>query len=396
MQNEVLFKDDMLLKWIRDRLFMDLIYGEGDRSLLREQLARLQGKPFFAFPALALLEAAGFGTKAEEKRKYAEQLRDDLHRHPVHGSIVFMDEAGRVGLLFSWLSKHTVDIVRSRLDDRFAFPVNIGVGEPCNRLDDIRHSYRQALSALQHKFYQGTGNVIYFSEPGKYRKVLHAPPEAEKELLESVVTAGDASGIGQAVDRFYRHLLQNGPIEPECVHGLTIRLLDSMDKAVLQQVGKNRHYKRCEIMSVVGMETLQEIKSFVAGHFTRLWEAVKYNDTDASRSIIKKTIVHMEQHCDRATLHSAAQMAEMTPAYLSFLFKLNTGKTFIEQLTEIRMEKAKELLALTNLKTYEVAEKVGYKDSRYFSQIFKKNVGVSPSGFRDSRQNSIYSDRKNN
>ncbi|MBW4839464.1 MAG: helix-turn-helix transcriptional regulator, partial [Paenibacillaceae bacterium] len=81
---------------------------------------------------------------------------------------------------------------------------------------------------------------------------------------------------------------------------------------------------------------------------------------------------------------SVAQKVYMTPTYLSMLFRANTGKTFIEHLTDIRIDKAKDMLRTTHYKNYEVAEKVGYQDSRYFSQIFKKKVGVSPSEYRES------------
>jgi two-component system response regulator YesN len=92
----------------------------------------------------------------------------------------------------------------------------------------------------------------------------------------------------------------------------------------------------------------------------------------------------MEQECSQASLQNVAQQVYMTPTYLSLLFKLNTGKTFIEHLTDIRIEKAKDMLKSTHFKNYEVAEKVGYQDSRYFSQIFKKKVGLSPSEYRES------------
>src|SRR5690606_22126467 len=165
---------------------------------------------------------------------------------------------------------------------------------------------------------------------------------------------------------------------------LTIRLLVGMEKRVLNDAEKISAYMGYEIMSIVKMESLQEIKQYVSKYFNDLKEVISRDEQGSHRSIIKKTIYYMESEWQHITLCSVAQKVYMTPTYLSLLFKNNTGKTFIEQLTNIRMDKAKDMLKSTSLRNYEVAEKVGYHDSRYFSQIFKKKVGVSPSEYRES------------
>ena len=65
------------------------------------------------------------------------------------------------------------------------------------------------------------------------------------------------------------------------------------------------------------------------------------------------------------------------------MFKNYTGETFIEFLTHLRVDKAKELLKTTDLKTYEIASKVGYDDAHYFGMIFKKNLKITPTEYRE-------------
>jgi two-component system response regulator YesN len=74
----------------------------------------------------------------------------------------------------------------------------------------------------------------------------------------------------------------------------------------------------------------------------------------------------------------------ISPSYLTRLLKNNSGKTFVDSLTEFRIEKAKQLLSGSDLKTYTVAEMVGYSDPHYFSTIFKKMTGKTPSEYRSS------------
>ncbi|MCY1251201.1 HTH-type transcriptional activator Btr [compost metagenome] len=72
----------------------------------------------------------------------------------------------------------------------------------------------------------------------------------------------------------------------------------------------------------------------------------------------------------------------MSESNFSRLFKKQTGVSFVEYLTQLRMEKAKELLLRPDEKVYEIALAVGYQDSRYFSQIFRKYTGDTPSEYR--------------
>ena len=75
----------------------------------------------------------------------------------------------------------------------------------------------------------------------------------------------------------------------------------------------------------------------------------------------------------------------MSPAYFSTMFRKVTGQTYIAYLTEVRLQKAVELLNETDDKTYVIAQKVGYQEQNYFSYVFKKKFGVSPTKFRGSR-----------
>jgi two-component system, response regulator YesN len=85
------------------------------------------------------------------------------------------------------------------------------------------------------------------------------------------------------------------------------------------------------------------------------------------------------------SLDDVSREVNVSPYYFSKLFKEETGENFIEYLTAIRMEKAKELLSQTGKSMKEICSEVGYTDPNYFSRSFKKNVGVTPTEFKEGK-----------
>lgn len=100
-------------------------------------------------------------------------------------------------------------------------------------------------------------------------------------------------------------------------------------------------------------------------------------------SIVTRAISYMHDHLDNEiTLKEAADLFHLTTHYFGQVFKTVTGQTFLSYLTKLRMDKACELLKNPELTQYEVGEKVGYRDARYFSKIFQRTFNMTPRDFR--------------
>lgn len=101
--------------------------------------------------------------------------------------------------------------------------------------------------------------------------------------------------------------------------------------------------------------------------------------------MIRTALQYMEENFtdDSLTLNRVAGVANVSANHFSALFSQEMGQTFIEYLTQLRMNRAKEQLRCTDMRSGEIALEVGYKDPHYFSFLFKKTQGCTPSEYRN-------------
>ncbi|MGM7722084.1 hypothetical protein [Metabacillus sp. Hm71] len=262
IHNQGIFgKDNVILKLMRNYYLMDLVSNDGERQHnLKQELSYLKLNPSFTFPVLAVVDSTSTFLNEREKRKYMEGIIDFLQHQAGDNIIVFMDVESHIGLLFSWVSKDFIEFIHDKLNEHFKYPVSIGVGKPCNRLENVHQSYHQALLALQDKFYKGLGQIVYYSELSNYQELSNYPLTKEKELYEFIRSAEDCIEIEFAVEDFYQYFLQNGLIDKTYIYELTIRLLVGIEKRVQAELGEVSACKNVEIMSIVRMETFQELR----------------------------------------------------------------------------------------------------------------------------------------
>lgn len=108
--------------------------------------------------------------------------------------------------------------------------------------------------------------------------------------------------------------------------------------------------------------------------------------SDSSHSVIRNAKAFIDENYmdEELSLSAVAKAVGLSPTYLSALFKREMHQNFSDYLTNVRIEKAKELLCCTSKMIYEIAYEAGFRDYRYFSQIFKKHTGLTPRQFQNS------------
>lgn len=269
--------------------------------------------------------------------------------------------------------------------------ITVGIGGSCDRLSEIGLSYQAAVDALGYRAIVGGGRTIYINdvEPVNRGKLqMEAREEAE---LTAVIKFGGEEQIEAAFRELAARMddakVHEGRYQ---VYMLTIvncliRLMQQYDLEMGVMFDSEEHY--ADIMKrVCRRECFAEEMIPVA---LRMNEALNRARDNTTRKVIVEAKEYIrENYADpELSVDMLCRYLHMSPAYFSTLFKKETGQTYINYLTQVRLQAAEKLLQETDDRTYEIAEKVGYQEQNYFSYVFKKQYGVSPTKYRGTRGN---------
>ena len=282
-----------------------------------------------------------------------------------------------------------------------------GIGSEAARLRELRYSFREADKAFAGRFVQEPNQIISV-EQLNYEQLdneFDANIFGEINQFDQIITRFLSSGSLEEVESFVGALFTE--ISEDHFRSLMIRQYIIMniyatvltfckklrkdagvDGEAAGQMESLRENEEILKRAVSTAESVDDIKAYIG---TLLDHAIELRNTVSGRrysDIIQTAKKRIEQDymSEDISLNSVAAEVCMSPSYFSSVFSKEMGKTFIEYLTEVRMEKAKQYLACSSMKTSEISYEVGYKDPHYFSYIFKKTQGCTPKEYRAARK----------
>lgn len=201
----------------------------------------------------------------------------------------------------------------------------------------------------------------------KWNPILFVYKLSDKEVM--VVVEMAKHFINQAadiIDAFSQQLLHEG--SDQCII--------SVGK-VGDQLFEIKH-------SVDAAKELLKYENYISGNILTEERLKKeYKPSQSAADMMEEALGYIRNNFQTDLgVEQIAEQVGLSVSYFSLLFKQKTGLTFLDYLTNVRMEYACLFLQNTDLKTYEIAEKVGYTDQRYFSQVFKRKTKKTPSEYR--------------
>ncbi|WP_158634022.1 response regulator transcription factor [Radiobacillus deserti] len=250
------------------------------------------------------------------------------------------------------LLKHA-RLLQMRLGKR----VYIGVGHP-TRLSEVANSYHQSLSSLEHLMSVQHRNYGFPVEE-EYRDRNSLEP------LLNEIQAGDELGAIYQLNQLIEET--NRQQRTLVLHELYYKIKQLLEAKQIKPWNKSIH----ELQS--NQDWVQYVR-LICLHIQQHYQ---------SKHKIERAKTYIQEHyAHSVSLEEVADLCELSPNYFSNLFKETTGETFIDYVTNVRLNKASQLLEESDLSLKEISFMVGYKDPNYFSRVFKKYYQLSPKQYQ--------------
>ena len=276
----------------------------------------------------------------------------------------------------------------------------VAVGESVERLSQIQKSYHSASRAFSQR-YLYDGKVLYYEEMLAMEKKDVTNDDSEylqkvdvNALNPTILQKFLSNGLLEETENFvqdYFYAIGQEPMESVVFRSYVILNVRFSVLSFLKELGCDTKTLEPEDTEKILAESGRNMESTIAYAEKLVSQAIQLRDRNSgnkNRSILKTAVDFIDQHYmeEDMSLNKAANAANVSANHFSALFSQNMGQTFIEYLTSLRMDKAKEYLRCTGMRSSEIAGEVGYKDAHYFSYLFKKTQGMTPSDYRKARE----------
>lgn len=316
-----------------------------------------------------------------------------MENHECEGYITDKDEREAVAILhFDGASEQHVRTmsaqyaraVHEALENYLSFSSFIGIGRIC-KIDQLADSYKDAKTALQYRLFYDTEPVLFYEDMIRTEgnSVFMYPKDIENEMIEHLWS--DELQLAEAsLHEFYRRIRTSDSynIVFQSYHMLLSAIIQSMED------------KGAGFLDILGGNLFEQLKDnqtskemhewFIGVLFPLCNEIGRDLRTNSMRSVVQKVCNHITNHPE--STHSLAECAElvnMSPSYLSRIFKKETGVSFIEYVMNYKVQKARQLLKDTDYTVTEIAEMVGYSE-RNLNRTFQRFMNMSPRQYRMS------------
>ncbi len=275
--------------------------------------------------------------------------------------------------------------IKKSIREKTGVAVAISIGSPYEGFLNLKQSYEEASRILKKAVTENTV-LHYADEKQDYGAVTSQYPlELEKELLDQI-KIGNLKKAQNLLDDLLTYTF-SGTFDTAVISEDVVQFIAVLKRTALKMGVKP------DILKNVG--AFEELKKISEPDELKLWlknsvvsiigliEALKKN---RDVNILEQIHHYMHANFNKdISLDSIAEKVDISPQYLSKVFKEGYGMNFIDYIIEMRLNYSKVLLSTTDKSISEISNAIGYSDANYFCRIFKKNIGITPGQYRSNR-----------
>lgn len=266
-----------------------------------------------------------------------------------------------------------------------------GIGERAERLRDVPHSFETANKAFTKRYFTEESAFVNSKDindrdisEDKFDVENLDVKQLDRSKIKEFLKFGDGAETEYFVDEYLAGLGSNA------IKSQIFRQYIIMDVyfSVAEFISSFSTDEADQSLSGYKPDLIrseEESRNYIISVINKGIEIREGNSSGHNNDVVDNVKKYIEENYadDELSLNQIASHVNFSPNHLSMVFSQQTGNTLIKYLTDFRMNKAKELLKCTNKKSSEISLLVGYKDPHYFSYLFKKTQGVTPTQFRE-------------
>lgn len=265
-------------------------------------------------------------------------------------------------------------------------------GEPVVRLSQLNECYNEVNQKLTLRYLMPNEHV--FTETRNQQWTLNEKENIAKmdvakvnpNILNNFFEHGTVEDVDNFIENYFQSIWEG--LQSKIFRNYLLLNIRFLAIAYAEKLGcsQEEFLKKAEADILPENElNVETMKAHLRNLIRQVILERDKEHTDRSHSVLEDALDYIEEHYyqEGLSLNEVAAVIDVSPNYFSAIFSQEMDMTFIEYVTQKRMEKAKKLLRQTTLHTAEIASQVGYKDAHYFSFVFKKTVGSTPREYRN-------------
>lgn len=283
------------------------------------------------------------------------------------------------------LRKGIMNPVHLMLSMEISSGIRIGISEIESDISKASQAYSNAMTVLSNLPQEG--GLGFYEEMKLSDDKLSDSVRTLSQRILARVKAADKLSLQRLIAEYSSQLFKLYGHEPDRIKNSVFELVLNARSFVLQLEPSYTNSAFDTVFStLISANKQADIEHFILDRCMECAGAIASIQEDSMNPIIQKACSYIESHISQdINLDQLSSYLNVSPFYLSKLFKEKKGANFISYVTALRMEKAKQLLLDDNLIIKEIASAVGYNDQNYFSKLFKQEFGLTPSEYREAK-----------
>ena len=265
-----------------------------------------------------------------------------------------------------------------------------GVGQVVERISDIPSSFTWANRAYAHQYLTSESDFLFGSEEGLHSQkddvILSEidPRHIDRRLVKEFLRMGDESETEFFLDEFFQGMGKNAIRSTMLRQYISMDIYFTVSDFILNELGLSKEEMDAQVPQSELLADEKNTYDYLVRILKKAIDLRKRSSQSHYREVISEVLAYIDQHYsdEELSLNTLAAHVNFSPNHLSAVFRQEMGQTFIKYLTDLRLDKAKEMLLSTSKKSNEIGLLVGYKDPHYFSYLFKKTTGMTTTQFR--------------